>query len=190
MTVALVLDPRFREHRTPPGHPERPERIAASLDEVEGGLVAPPPGLRAWRAILWLPPAMGSGGASAISRTRSSILTQQARAPSRSRCLRPADSPWSGDRGGERSAADLGDLRSPRGDQAGRWASPGQRRRGRGDAAPPGSRSCDVDRDDHGNGSGRSSGATRPCCSGCRNHPVVSAPALKRDRRGPSEAPR
>ena len=47
MTVALVLDPRFREHRTPPGHPERPERIAALLpllDEVEerGLLLVPP----------------------------------------------------------------------------------------------------------------------------------------------------
>lgn len=47
MSVALVLDPRFREHRTPSGHPEGPERIAALLpllDEVErrGLLLVPP----------------------------------------------------------------------------------------------------------------------------------------------------
>jgi acetoin utilization deacetylase AcuC-like enzyme len=28
-TVAVVEDPRYRDHRSPPGHPERPERLAA-----------------------------------------------------------------------------------------------------------------------------------------------------------------
>ena len=56
MTVALVLDPRYREHRTPSGHPERPERIAALLpllDEVEPrGLRLVPPRLATQEEIL------------------------------------------------------------------------------------------------------------------------------------------
>lgn len=36
MSCALVLDPRYGEHRNPPGHPERPERLAALLPLREG----------------------------------------------------------------------------------------------------------------------------------------------------------
>jgi acetoin utilization deacetylase AcuC-like enzyme len=32
--VAVVEDRRFRDHRTPPGHPERPERLAAVAAEI------------------------------------------------------------------------------------------------------------------------------------------------------------
>jgi acetoin utilization deacetylase AcuC-like enzyme len=41
--VAVVEDARFREHRSPPGHPERPERLAAvgrAIAERRGRLVA------------------------------------------------------------------------------------------------------------------------------------------------------
>ncbi len=42
---AVVEDPRYREHRGPPGHPERPERLAAvseALDAVRSSLLALP----------------------------------------------------------------------------------------------------------------------------------------------------
>src|SRR5881394_1039461 len=29
-TIAVAFDPIFLEHRTPPGHPERPERLSAA----------------------------------------------------------------------------------------------------------------------------------------------------------------
>jgi acetoin utilization deacetylase AcuC-like enzyme len=39
--VGLVLDSRFEDHRTAPGHPERPERNAATRSRLEaGGLAA------------------------------------------------------------------------------------------------------------------------------------------------------
>ncbi|MFN8179968.1 MAG: histone deacetylase [bacterium] len=52
MSCALVLDPRYRDHRNPPGHPERVERIEALLplrDDVERRrllLVEPRPATR------------------------------------------------------------------------------------------------------------------------------------------------
>ncbi len=42
---AVIEDPRYREHRGPPGHPERPDRLAAvarALDAVRPALVALP----------------------------------------------------------------------------------------------------------------------------------------------------
>jgi acetoin utilization deacetylase AcuC-like enzyme len=33
---AVIEDPRFREHRVPPGHPERPERLAAVARALDG----------------------------------------------------------------------------------------------------------------------------------------------------------
>ena len=42
---AVIEDPRFREHRGPPGHPERPERLAAvseAFDAVRSSLLALP----------------------------------------------------------------------------------------------------------------------------------------------------
>ena len=39
--VGLVMDPCFEEHLTGPGHPERPERLAAVRAALEGaGLAA------------------------------------------------------------------------------------------------------------------------------------------------------
>jgi acetoin utilization deacetylase AcuC-like enzyme len=35
MATGLVHDPRFLEHRTPPGHPERPERLESVLKHLE-----------------------------------------------------------------------------------------------------------------------------------------------------------
>jgi acetoin utilization deacetylase AcuC-like enzyme len=34
MTFGVVLDPVFREHRNPPGHPERAERVSALIDAL------------------------------------------------------------------------------------------------------------------------------------------------------------
>ena len=45
MRFAVIEDPRYREHRGPPGHPERPERLAAvgaALDAVRPSLLALP----------------------------------------------------------------------------------------------------------------------------------------------------
>ncbi|HEY8515230.1 MAG TPA: histone deacetylase [Candidatus Binatia bacterium] len=36
MKTAIVIDPRFREHDTGPGHPERPERLLAIEDMLHG----------------------------------------------------------------------------------------------------------------------------------------------------------
>jgi acetoin utilization deacetylase AcuC-like enzyme len=33
---AVIEDPRYREHRGPPGHPERPERLAAVAEALDG----------------------------------------------------------------------------------------------------------------------------------------------------------
>jgi acetoin utilization deacetylase AcuC-like enzyme len=44
-SYAVIEDPRYREHRGPPGHPERPERLAAvaeALDAVRPSLLALP----------------------------------------------------------------------------------------------------------------------------------------------------
>jgi acetoin utilization deacetylase AcuC-like enzyme len=44
-SFAVIEDPRYREHRGPPGHPERPERLAAvgeALDAVRPSLLALP----------------------------------------------------------------------------------------------------------------------------------------------------
>jgi acetoin utilization deacetylase AcuC-like enzyme len=35
MTTAILYDPRFLEHQTGPGHPERPERLAYAIRELE-----------------------------------------------------------------------------------------------------------------------------------------------------------
>ncbi len=35
MTILMLADERFAEHRPPPGHPERPERLAAAIQGVE-----------------------------------------------------------------------------------------------------------------------------------------------------------
>ena len=32
LTTGYILDSRFRDHKVPPDHPERPERISALLD--------------------------------------------------------------------------------------------------------------------------------------------------------------
>lgn len=36
MTTALVYDPIFRDHRVPPGHPERPQRVEMVMAYLEG----------------------------------------------------------------------------------------------------------------------------------------------------------
>jgi acetoin utilization deacetylase AcuC-like enzyme len=44
-SYAVIEDPRYREHRAPPGHPERPERLAAvgeALDAVRPALLSLP----------------------------------------------------------------------------------------------------------------------------------------------------
>ncbi|MEW6268869.1 MAG: histone deacetylase [Thermodesulfobacteriota bacterium] len=41
MRTAIVIDPRFREHDTGPGHPERPERLLAIEDLLHGWRGAP-----------------------------------------------------------------------------------------------------------------------------------------------------
>ena len=35
MSTAILYDPRFLEHDTGPGHPERPERLAYAIRELE-----------------------------------------------------------------------------------------------------------------------------------------------------------
>ena len=35
MTTALVYDPIFLEHITPPSHPEQPERLSRAIEVLE-----------------------------------------------------------------------------------------------------------------------------------------------------------